>query len=113
MVFQLTRYLAKKGLDPIDEGEAQTLKRYIHEDQREQSLKWIKKLMIKHRKAFEAAEDELYGKCTGGNNALKHWRPTMEQLAKVSPSDGWCEEALQVQARDYSTARDKAISKVH
>ena len=35
MVFQLMRYLAKKRLDLISEGEAQTLEWYIQEDQRE------------------------------------------------------------------------------
>ena len=29
MVFQLMRYLAKRGLDPISEGEAQALEQYI------------------------------------------------------------------------------------
>ena len=38
MAFQLMRYLAKKGLDPIDEGEAQCLKQFIHDNQREESL---------------------------------------------------------------------------
>ena len=32
MVFHLTRYLAKRGLDPISEGEAQALEQYIQDD---------------------------------------------------------------------------------
>ena len=35
MVFQLMRYLAKRGLDPISEGEAQALEQYIQDDQRQ------------------------------------------------------------------------------
>ena len=62
MVFQLTRYLAKKGLGPLSEGESQTLERYIQEDQRDQSLKWIRDLMVQCQKAFEAADDLLYGR---------------------------------------------------
>ena len=46
MVFQLTRYLVKKGLGPISEGEAQTLKWYLQDGQRNQSLKWIRGLMV-------------------------------------------------------------------
>ena len=64
MVFQLTRYLAKKGLGPLSEGESQTLKRYIQEDQRGQSLKWIKELMVQWQTAFEAADNVLYGRAT-------------------------------------------------
>ena len=46
MVFQLTRYLAKKGLGPISEGEAQTLEWYIQEGQRNQLLEWIRGLLV-------------------------------------------------------------------
>ena len=62
MVFQVTRYLAKKGLGPISEGESQTLKRFIQEDQRNQSLEWIRELLVKRRTAFETEDDELYGR---------------------------------------------------
>ena len=47
MVFQVTRYLAKKGLGPISEGESQTLERFIEEDQRNCSLEWIRELLVK------------------------------------------------------------------
>ena len=57
MVFQLTSYLAKKGLDPISEGEAQALERYIQDEQRQQALEWIKAWMVEKQKAFEAADD--------------------------------------------------------
>ena len=46
MVFQLMRYLAKKGFGPISEGAAQTLEWYIQEDQRNQSLEWIRRLLV-------------------------------------------------------------------
>ena len=46
-VFQVTRYLAKKGLGPISDGESQTLERFIEEDQRNHSLKWIRELLVK------------------------------------------------------------------
>ena len=62
MVFQVTRYLAKKGLGPISEGESQTLERFIQEDQRNCSLEWIRELLVKRRTAFEAEDDELYGR---------------------------------------------------
>ena len=113
MVFQLMRYLAKKGLDLIAEGEVQTLKWYIHKDQREQSLKWITELMIKHQKAFEVADECTLWEEHWGNNTPRQWKSATEQLAKVSPSDGQCEEASPIQARDSSTVRDEAISKVH
>ena len=61
MVFQVTRYLAKKGLGPISEGESQTLERFIEEDQRNCSLEWIRELLVKCQTAFEAEDDELYG----------------------------------------------------
>ena len=47
MVFQVTRYLAKKGLGPISKGESQTLERFIEEDQRNRSLEWIRELLVK------------------------------------------------------------------
>ena len=46
MVFQLTRYLARKGFGPISEGESQTLECYIQAEQRDQALNWSKDLMI-------------------------------------------------------------------
>ena len=46
-VLQVTRYLAKKGLGPISEGESQTLERFIEEDQRNRSLEWIRDLLVK------------------------------------------------------------------
>ena len=61
MVFQLTRYLTKKGLGPISEGEAQTLERFIQDNQRSRSLEWIKELLVNRQTAFEAADDVLYG----------------------------------------------------
>ena len=62
MVFQLTQYLAKRGLDPISEGEAQALKRYIQDDQRQRALEWVRAWMIERQKAFEEADDRLYGR---------------------------------------------------
>ena len=62
MVFQVTRYLAKKELGPISEGKAQTLERFIQDDQRGWSLEWIKGLLVNQRTAFEAADDALYGR---------------------------------------------------
>ena len=62
MVFQLTRYLANKGLDPISEGEAQALERYIQDNQRQQALEWVRAWIIERRKAFEEVDDELYGR---------------------------------------------------
>ena len=62
MVFQVTRYLAKKGLGPISEGESQTLERFIQEDQRKHSLEWIRELLVERRMAFDAEDDELYGR---------------------------------------------------
>ena len=60
MVFQLTRYLAKRGLDPISEGEAQALERYIQDDQRQRALEWVRVRMIESQKAFEEVDDRLY-----------------------------------------------------
>ena len=60
MVFQVTRYLSKKGLGPISEGESQTPERFIQEDQRNRSLEWIRELLVKRQMAFEAEDDELY-----------------------------------------------------
>ena len=62
MVFQLMQYLAKRGLDPISEGEAQALERYIQDDQRQQALEWIRAWMIERQKAFEEVDDRLYGR---------------------------------------------------
>ena len=62
MVFQLMRYLANKGLDPISEGEAKALERYIQDNQRQQALEWVRAGMVEKRKAFEEADDELYGR---------------------------------------------------
>ena len=64
MIFQLTRYLAKKGLGPISEGETQTLKQFIKDNQRNQSLEWIKGLLVEQQMAFEAADDVLYGRAS-------------------------------------------------
>ena len=68
MVFQLTRYLARKGLDPISEGEAQALERYIQDNQRQQALEWVRARMIERRRAFEEADDELYGRTHRGED---------------------------------------------
>ena len=61
MVFQLTRYLARKGLGPLSEGEPQTLEGYMESNQRRQSLEWIRKLMVQCQKDFEEANDQIYG----------------------------------------------------
>ena len=50
LVFQLTRYLAKRGLDPISEGEAQALERYIWDDQSQRALEWVRAQMIERQK---------------------------------------------------------------
>ena len=62
MVFQLMQYLAKRGLDPISEGEAQALERYIQDDQRQQALEWVRAWMIERQKAFEEVDNRLYGR---------------------------------------------------
>ena len=69
MVFQLMRYLAKRGLDPISEGEAQALERYIQDDQRQWALEWVRAWMIERQKAFEEADDRLYGRANRGEDA--------------------------------------------
>ena len=48
MVFQLMRYLAKKGLGPLSEGESQALEGYMESNQRSQSLELIRNLMVQH-----------------------------------------------------------------
>ena len=73
MVFQLMRYLAKKGLGPISEGEAQTLKQYIQDDQRNQSLEWIKGLLVERQTAFEVADDHTLWKSQQGGGPPE-WR---------------------------------------
>ena len=88
MMFQLMRYLAKKGLDLIAEGEVQTLEWYIHEDQREQSLKWITELMIKHQKAFEAADYALYGKSIGGTTPQDNGNQQQNSSQRSAPVMG-------------------------
>ena len=88
MVFQLASYLAKKGLDLITEGEAQTLEWYIHKDQRQQSLKWITELMIKHQKAFEAADDALYGESTGGTTPADNENQQQNSSQRSAPVMG-------------------------
>ena len=50
MVFQLMRYLAKRGLDPISEGEAQALERYLWDDQSQRALEWVRAQMIERQK---------------------------------------------------------------
>ena len=62
MVFQLMRYLAKRGLDPISKGETQALEQYIQDDQRQRTLEWVRARMIERQKAFEEADDRLYGR---------------------------------------------------
>ena len=79
MVFQVTRYLAKKGLGPISEGESQTLERFIEEDQRNRSLEWIRELLVKRWMAFEAEDDELYGRAN---------REEDTEGGESDPSDG-------------------------
>ena len=68
MVFQLTRYLPRNGLGPLSEGESQTLKRYIQEDQRGQALKLIRGLMVQCQTAFEAAYNAIYGRANRGTD---------------------------------------------
>ena len=68
MVFQLTRYLAKRGLDPISEGEAHALERYIQDDQRQQALEWVRARIIERQKAFEETDDRLYGRANRKEN---------------------------------------------
>ena len=46
MVFKLIRYLAQKGLGPLEEGEAAHLEQYVEDDQRQESLQYIRDLMI-------------------------------------------------------------------
>ena len=62
LVFQLTRYLAKKGLGPLNGGESQTLEGFIQADQRDQSMNWIRDRKVECQRAFEAADDQLYGR---------------------------------------------------
>ena len=61
MVFQLMRYLARKGLGPLSEGESQTLEGYMESSQRRQSLEWIRKLMVQRQKGFDEVDDQIYG----------------------------------------------------
>ena len=61
-MFQLTRYLAKKGLGPLNKGESQTLEGFIQANQRDQSINWIRDRMVEHQRAFEAADNQLYGR---------------------------------------------------
>ena len=61
-MFQLTRYLVKKGLGPLSEGESQTLEGFIQTDQRDQAMNWIQDHMVEQQRAFEEADDRLYGK---------------------------------------------------
>ena len=88
MAFQLTRYLAKKGLDPIKEGEAQWLEQFIHDNQREESLMYIKKLMINRQTASEAADDALYGKSTGGMGAQNSANKSQSNQQNSAPATG-------------------------
>ena len=66
MVFQLTRYLARKGLGQLSEGESQTLEGYMESNQRRQSLEWIRKLMVQHQKDFDEVDDRIYGRTNKG-----------------------------------------------
>ena len=75
LVFQLMRYLAQKGLGPISEGEAQNLKQYIEEDQRNESLEWIKGLLVEWQMAFKVADDALYGKANGEEDPKMEEQP--------------------------------------
>ena len=45
-MFQLTRYLAKKGLGLLSEGESQTLEGFIQTNQRDQAMNWIRDHMV-------------------------------------------------------------------
>ena len=95
MVFQLMRYLAKKGLGPLSEGKSQTLKRYIQEDQRNQSLKWIRDLMVKCQQAFEEADNLLYGRANketdpenGGMNPSNADNQQPNRSKNAAPANG-------------------------
>ena len=79
MVFQVTRYLAKKELGPISEGESQTLERFIKEDQRNRSLEWIRELLVKQQTAFEVEDNALYGRAN---------REEDTENGESDPSDG-------------------------
>ena len=45
------------------------MEQFFKDDQRDACLKYIEKIMIERQKAFEVADDELYGKTTGGTQA--------------------------------------------
>ena len=62
MVIQLTRYLMKRGLRPLEEGEAYRLEQYVQDDQRQESLQYIRGLMVDRQKIFEEEDDKIHGK---------------------------------------------------
>ena len=86
MVFQLMRYLAEKGLDPIAEGQAQCLEQFFKDNQRDECLKYFEKMMVDRQTAFEAANDALSGKSTGGMGAQNSSNQSQSNRSKLVPA---------------------------
>ena len=119
MVFQLMRYLAKRGLDPISEGEAQALERCIQDDQRQRALEWVRAWMIERQKAFEEADDRLYGRANreedddSQNGGTDPSTSNASSSRRSAPATGGVKKPHRYRARNSSITRDKMISKVH
>ena len=96
MVFQLTRYLAKKGLGPISEGEAQTLEQYVQDNQRNQSLEWIKGLLVERQTAFEAEEEDPQN---GGINPSNANNQQLNSSQRSVPATGGVKRPHQYRPR--------------